>query len=52
VKLNTTLVSALTYVDSTVQAGQTYYYVATAVDVNGNESAYSAPPATAAIPYP
>ena len=51
-KINSTLVSALTYVDSTVQAGTTYYYVVTAVDVNGNESAYSTPPATAAVPYP
>jgi fibronectin type 3 domain-containing protein len=26
---------------TTVQAGKTYYYVATAVDLNNNESAYS-----------
>ena len=30
-----------TFVDSTVQAGQTYYYVTTAVDSSGNESGYS-----------
>ena len=29
------------YLDLTVQGGQTYYYVTTAVDQNGEESAYS-----------
>ena len=29
------------YTDSTVQAGVTYFYVVTAVDSNGNESAFS-----------
>lgn len=29
------------YTDSNVQAGQTYYYVVTAVDMSGSESAYS-----------
>jgi hypothetical protein len=51
-KLNSTSIGTTNYTDSTVQAGQTYYYVATAVDVSGNESAYSSPPATAIIPYP
>jgi hypothetical protein len=51
-KINSSLVSVLTYTDSSVQAGQTYYYVATAVDVNGNESSYSSPPAQATIPTP
>jgi fibronectin type 3 domain-containing protein len=41
VKLNSSLVSGLTYTDSNVQSGTTYYYVATAVDSSGNESAYS-----------
>ena len=30
-----------TYVDGSVQAGQTYYYVVTAVDTSGTESVYS-----------
>jgi hypothetical protein len=34
--------TGLTYSDLTVQSGQTYYYVATAVDDSGNESSYSA----------
>jgi fibronectin type 3 domain-containing protein len=37
-KINSTLVTTLTYTDSTVQSGTTYYYVTTAVDTNGNES--------------
>jgi hypothetical protein len=32
---------ATAYTDSNVQAGETYYYVVTAVDVSGSESAYS-----------
>lgn len=40
-----------TYKDTVVQAGQTYYYVGTAVDSSGNESGYSNQ-ATAAIPTP
>lgn len=35
------LVSVLQYDDSAVQAGQTYYYVVTAVDSSNDESAYS-----------
>lgn len=50
-KLNTSLIGALLYVDNTVQAGQTYYYVVTAADGSGNESGFSAQ-ATAAIPTP
>jgi len=38
-KLNSTQVSGTTYTDSTVQPGQTYYYVATAVDSSNTESA-------------
>jgi hypothetical protein len=40
-KINSALDANTTYTDSTVQAGQTYYYVTTAVDGNGNESTYS-----------
>jgi fibronectin type 3 domain-containing protein len=29
------------YTDSSVQSGQTYFYVVTAVDANNNESLYS-----------
>jgi fibronectin type 3 domain-containing protein len=35
------LVTQTAYTDTTVQAGQTYYYVTTAVDSSGNESTYS-----------
>ncbi|MGC2531172.1 MAG: choice-of-anchor D domain-containing protein, partial [Candidatus Acidiferrum sp.] len=37
-KINSSLISVLTYTDSTVQSGITYFYVATAVDSSGNES--------------
>jgi hypothetical protein len=51
-KVNSSLVDGTSYVDSTVQAGQTYYYVATAVDKsNNNESTYSNQ-AQAVIPSP
>ena len=40
-RLNSLLVSVLTYTDSTVQSGGTYYYVTTAVDANGGESTFS-----------
>jgi hypothetical protein len=50
-KLNSTPVSGTAYTDLTVQAGQTYYYVTTAVDSNNNESAYSNE-SPAAIPSP
>ena len=39
--INSGLVSLDDYSDTSVQSGQTYYYVATAVDGSGNESAYS-----------
>jgi len=48
-KINSSLVATLTYTDSTVQNGTTYYYVTTAVDSSGDESAYSNQ-ATAVIP--
>jgi hypothetical protein len=40
-KINTALSLLLTYMDNSVQAGQTYYYVTTAVDSTGTESANS-----------
>ena len=40
-KLTTSLVTDTTYTDTTVQSGNTYYYVVTAVDPNNEESAYS-----------
>jgi len=48
-KMNSSLVTVLTYVDSNVTGGNTYYYVSTSVDTSGNESAYSNQ-ATAKIP--
>jgi hypothetical protein len=41
-KLNSTLIAATTYVDSTVQASTTYFYVVTSVDSSNVESANSA----------
>jgi len=35
------LITTLTYTDSTVQSATTYYYVTTAVDSSGSESANS-----------
>jgi len=49
--LNSALVSRTTYTDVTVQPGQTYYYVVTAVGTNLSQSAYSNQ-AEAVIPYP
>jgi hypothetical protein len=40
-KLNSLLISGLSYSDSTVQSGATYYYAATSVDSSNVESAYS-----------
>jgi len=40
-KVNSALIVGASYLDTTVQAGQTYYYVATALDGSSNESAYS-----------
>jgi hypothetical protein len=48
-ELNTSLISDTSYTDQSVQSGNTYYYVATAVDSQGLESAYSNQ-ATAIIP--
>jgi hypothetical protein len=41
-KMNSTIIAATTYVDSTVISGQTYFYVVTAVDSSNVESANSA----------
>ena len=51
-KIGSVGVGVLSYIDSTALAGQTYFYVATAVDSSNNESAYSAPPAQAIVPFP
>jgi fibronectin type 3 domain-containing protein len=40
-KINSSLITGLTYTDSTVVSGTTYYYVATAVDSSGDESVNS-----------
>ncbi len=40
-KLNSALISGSSFVDNNVVTGQTYYYVATAVDDGGLESTYS-----------
>jgi centrosomal CEP192-like protein/HYDIN/CFA65/VesB family protein len=50
-KINSALDSALSYSDSTVQSGQTYYYVTTAVDSSGMESSYSSQ-VQVVIPFP
>jgi len=40
-KVNPSVNPSMNYSDSTVQSGQTYYYVTTAVESNGLESSYS-----------
>ena len=50
-QINTALDATTSYVDSTVQSGQTYYYVTTAVSAAGVESAYSNQ-AVAIVPLP
>jgi len=50
-KINSALDSAVSYGDLTVQSGQTYYYVTTAVDSSGVESGYSSQ-VQAVIPFP
>jgi hypothetical protein len=50
--INSSLIVGTTYTDTTIQAGQTYYYVATAVNAGGTQSAYSSPPVQATIPTP
>lgn len=41
-RINSTLIASTVYSDSTVANGSTYYYAATAVDINGNESSKTA----------
>jgi len=48
-KLNSSVNATTSYTDTSVQSGQTYDYVTTAVDSSNLESAYSNQ-ATAAIP--
>ena len=50
-KINASINSSMNYSDSTVQSGQTYYYVTTAVSSTGTESAYSNQ-VTAVVPFP
>lgn len=51
--LNSSPITGTTYTDTTVQAGQIYYYVATAVAISGgSQSADSGPPVPATIPSP
>ena len=50
-KITSTPVACSNYYDTAVQSGQTYYYVATAVDSTGTESAYSTQ-VQAAVPSP
>ena len=40
-KINPALVTSTAYADSSVSGGTTYYYVTTAIDSSGQESAYS-----------
>jgi hypothetical protein len=40
-KINSSLVAGVSYTDTTVASGTTYYYVTTAVDSSNNESSYS-----------
>lgn len=40
-QINSSLVATTSYTDTNVTAGQTYYYVTTAVDTSNNQSAYS-----------
>lgn len=51
-KINSSLVTTTSYTDTNVQTGTTYYYVVTAVNASGVESAFSSPAALAQIPSP
>jgi hypothetical protein len=51
VKLNSSPISGLSYIDTSVQGGQTYYYVARAVNTSGQESINSNQ-APAVVPFP
>jgi Abnormal spindle-like microcephaly-assoc'd, ASPM-SPD-2-Hydin len=49
-KINSSLDPITQYIDDTVVSGQTYYYAATSVNSEGQESARSKPPVEAVIP--
>ena len=49
--LNSSQIALTAYTDSTVQSGQTYFYVVTAVDANNVESVYSNE-VSAVVPFP
>lgn len=51
-QINSSLIAGTTYTDNSLVDGQTYYYEATAVDSNNQESAKSTPAAQAIIPPP
>ena len=51
-QINPSLISNTSYTDNSVVDGTTYYYEATAVDSNNQESAKSTPAAQAIIPAP
>ena len=50
-KINSSLDASTAYTDNSVQAGQTYYYVTTAIDSSGAESSYSSA-VQAVVPSP
>ncbi|HEX5481191.1 MAG TPA: choice-of-anchor D domain-containing protein [Terriglobia bacterium] len=50
-RLDSSPVTVTNYTDSTVEAGETYYYVMTALDADGDESAHSNQ-ASAVVPLP
>jgi hypothetical protein len=50
-KVNSSMIGGTSYTDTTVQAGQTYYYAATAIDSSNDESAFSTS-VTASVPTP
>jgi len=49
-KVNSILVAGTAYTDTTVQPGQTYYYVVTGVDSVSSESPFSVSPAQSVVP--
>jgi hypothetical protein len=49
-KINSSVDPTTAYTDSTVTAGQTYYYAATSVNSAGQESGKSTPPVQAVVP--
>jgi fibronectin type 3 domain-containing protein len=50
-QVNSGLITSTSFVDTAVTGGSTYYYVVTAVDSTGVESAYSTE-ASATVPTP